>query len=82
MVGWFWRPDQTRFEAYLGARLNELLPVVHWYGTAELLRRRCPAHRGGPIPVHTCAVCEDAGPETRPVDADDHPRVGKKPCLL
>ena len=69
-VGWFWRPDQTRFEAYLGARLNELLPVVHWYGTAELLRRRCPAHRGGPIPTRTCTACEDPGPGTRPVDAD------------
>lgn len=33
-----WRPDITRFEAYLTARLSELLPVVHWYGFDEIGR--------------------------------------------
>lgn len=32
LTGFFWSPRQTRFEVYLGARLNELLPVIHWYG--------------------------------------------------
>jgi hypothetical protein len=34
----FWRADMTRWEAYLGARLNELVPVVAWYGPDEVLR--------------------------------------------
>ncbi len=33
-----WRADITRFEAYLTARLSELLPVVHWYGFDEIGR--------------------------------------------
>jgi len=30
--GFFFREDASKWEVYLGARLNELLPVVHWYG--------------------------------------------------
>jgi hypothetical protein len=30
--GFFFREDASKWEIYLGARLNELLPVVHWYG--------------------------------------------------
>ena len=36
--GFVWRRDLTRWEAYLGARLNELLPVVLWYGLDEVAR--------------------------------------------
>lgn len=36
--GFFWRSDATRWEHYLGARLNELLPVVVWYGLDEVAR--------------------------------------------
>ena len=59
-TGFFWSPTQTPFEAYLGARLCELLPVVHWYGFDEVGRPRCPAHNGKetPIPKHTCPACE------------------------
>lgn len=39
-AGFFWRPDMSRFEHYLGARLNELLPVALWYGPDQLLRLR------------------------------------------
>ena len=59
-VGFFWRPDMPRFELYLGARLNELLPVVHWYGTAEPGRARCPAHLGKPLDTELCPACEAA----------------------
>lgn len=36
--GFFWRPEATRWETYLGARLNELVPVVLWYGLDEVAR--------------------------------------------
>ena len=36
--GFFFRADATRFEIYLGARLNELLPVATWYGHEQALR--------------------------------------------
>ncbi|MEM6290625.1 MAG: hypothetical protein AAGA54_05145 [Myxococcota bacterium] len=41
-----WRPDLTRFEAYLSARLSELLPVVHWYGFDQIGRYTSPQRRG------------------------------------
>ena len=37
-VGFFHRKDMSRFELYLGARLNELLPVALWYGHDQLAR--------------------------------------------
>ena len=37
-VGFFFRDDMSRFELYLGARLNELLPVVTWYGHDQVAR--------------------------------------------
>ncbi|HJL05013.1 MAG TPA: hypothetical protein RMH85_17845 [Polyangiaceae bacterium LLY-WYZ-15_(1-7)] len=37
-AGFFWRPGATRWELYLGARLNELLPVALWYGADQLAR--------------------------------------------
>lgn len=39
-VGFFHRRDASRFELYLGARLNELLPVVTWYGPEQAMRLR------------------------------------------
>ena len=39
-AGFFWRRDMGRFELYLGARLNELLPVALWYGPDQWLRLR------------------------------------------
>ena len=52
-----WRPDVTRFEAYLSARLSELLPVVHWYGFDEIGRHACPDHQGHrPNRTH-CDLC-------------------------
>lgn len=53
-----WRPEITRFEAYLSARLSELLPVVHWYGFDEIGRYACPEHAGlRPDRTH-CERCE------------------------
>lgn len=37
-VGFFFAKDATRFEHYLGARLNELLPVALWYGHDQVAR--------------------------------------------
>jgi len=37
-LGFFWRRDATRWELYLGARLNELVPVALWYGFDQLAR--------------------------------------------
>lgn len=36
--GFFLRPGCTPWELYLGARLNELLPVVTWYGAEQVMR--------------------------------------------
>ncbi|MFT5685184.1 MAG: hypothetical protein ACI8RZ_006133 [Myxococcota bacterium] len=58
LVGFFWRPELTRFEAYLGARLCELLPVVHWYGYDEIRRPRCPTHAGQLLYRTHCRDCE------------------------
>lgn len=53
-----WRPDLTRFEAYLSARLSELLPVVHWYGFDEIGRHACPEHAGRRPDRTHCDRCE------------------------
>ncbi len=58
LVGFFWRPDLSRFEAYVGARLCELLPVVHWYGLDEIARPRCPRHAGQVLYREHCPDCE------------------------
>lgn len=34
----FWDEDATNFELYLGARLNEVLPVALWYGADQVAR--------------------------------------------
>lgn len=57
-VGFFWRDDASRFETYVGARLNELLPVVHWYGLDEIFRPRCDEHRGEVLYREFCPRCE------------------------
>ena len=36
-LGFLYRPDLTRFELYLGSRLNESLPVALWYGWDRFL---------------------------------------------
>lgn len=54
----FWHPNMTRFELYLSARLNELLPVVHWYGWDEAFRPTCPQHLGIRRNRTHCSACE------------------------
>jgi hypothetical protein len=61
----FWHPEMTRFEMYVGARMNELLPVVHWYGFDEIFRPRCThhggeRHQGEVLYREYCQRCEDA----------------------
>ena len=65
----YWRPDMTRFEAYIGARLSELLPVVHWYGLDELYRRRCPIHVGQVLYRDFCPECESLAQESWQINA-------------
>ncbi len=57
-VGFYWRPDLTRFEFYVSARLGELVPVVHWYGLDEILRPRCPSHLHGGARREHCPECD------------------------
>lgn len=57
-VGFFWRPDMTRFEAYLGSRLNELLPVIHWHGFDDIFRGQCEQHLGKALYTAFCPACE------------------------
>lgn len=57
-VGFFWRPDMTRFEAYLGSRLNELLPVIHWHGFDDIFRGQCEEHLGQALYTTFCPACE------------------------
>jgi len=37
-VGYLYRPGLSRWELYLGARLNELLPVTTFYGAEQAMR--------------------------------------------
>ena len=60
LVRFFWHPQMSRFEAYLSARLNELLPVVHWYAWDEIYRPRCPQHRHRGAIREYCLACEEA----------------------
>ncbi|MCB9641453.1 MAG: hypothetical protein H6728_00050 [Myxococcales bacterium] len=61
LLRFYWNPQMSRFGLYLSARLNELLPVVHWYGWDEAFRPRCEVHRHqGPLRGY-CAACEQAG---------------------
>ena len=57
-LGFFWHPEMTRFEFYVGARLNELLPVVHWYGLDEMFRPSCEEHRDELLYQDYCSDCE------------------------
>jgi len=57
-VGFFWRPDMTRFEAYIGSRLNELLPVIHWHGFDDIFRGQCEHHLGKALYTAFCPACE------------------------
>ncbi len=38
-AGYFFRPGLTRWELYLAARLNELVPVTTYYGAEQVMRR-------------------------------------------
>jgi hypothetical protein len=59
-VGFYWAPEMTRFAFYVGARVSEILPVVHWYAFDEMFRPRCAQHRHkGALRSH-CQACEDA----------------------
>lgn len=73
VMGFFWHPQMSRFEFYLGARLNELIPVVHWYGLDEMFRARCDVHQGARLLRTHCVACEQAARPFWEVDRqDDH----------
>lgn len=56
----YWNPSITRVGFYQGARIAELLPVLHWYGFDEAFRPRCPEHRGKELFRAFCPKCEAA----------------------
>lgn len=57
LSGFFWHPNLTRFELYLSARLNELLPIIHWYGWDRLARPACEKHAMTETYRAYCPVC-------------------------
>jgi len=69
LVGFYWHPEMTRFEAYVGARIGELLPVVHWYGFDEIFRGRCASHASSQRYRVHCPACEQAAREQVMQDA-------------
>ena len=56
----FWHPQMTRFEFYISARLNELVPVLHWYHLDEAFRPRCPEHLDQVLHRQHCLACQQA----------------------
>lgn len=72
----FWHPRMTRFEFYVSARLNELLPVVHWYHLDEIFRPRCPEHEDTVLHRDHCLACQKAArPYWESTAPDDPQRV-------
>ncbi|MFU8805948.1 MAG: hypothetical protein ACNA8W_19200, partial [Bradymonadaceae bacterium] len=70
----FWHPRMTRFEFYVSARLNELLPIIQWYGLDEVFRPRCPRHKGRLLYAEYCQACEDAAIPYWQTDIAEHDR--------
>jgi hypothetical protein len=58
LTKFYWNPEMNRFSCYIGARLSELLPVVHWYGLDEIFRTRCNQHKGEILYEEYCTDCE------------------------
>lgn len=75
----YWSPALTRFGCYLGTRLNELVPVVHWYGLDEIGRPACPAHTGVTLGRALCPACEAA---QRPFWTHDAPTPAQRAASL
>ena len=59
-AGFFYRPGATRWETYLGARLNELVPVVLFYGPEQVMRLDEGAFEREASGRHPSARLEDA----------------------
>lgn len=60
---WFWHPEMSRFEFYVSARLNELVPIIHWYHLDEIFRPRCKKHEDQVLHRAHCLDCQK---EARP----------------
>lgn len=59
LVGFAWRPEQSRFYHHAAARLSEVVPVALWYFFDEVDVHRCPLHRDeGLLFGELCADCE------------------------
>ncbi len=72
----FWHPRMTRFEFYVSARLNELLPVVHWYHLDEVFRSRCEEHEDTVLHRDHCLACqEQAAPYWTSTAPDEDRRI-------
>ena len=54
-----WAPGLTRWELYVGSRINELAPVVLWYGFDQVLRLRGERFARGAIQAERTPALED-----------------------
>lgn len=59
LSGFFWHPTLTRFELYLSSRLNELLPIIHWYGWDRIARPSCLLHAKTETYRQHCETCAE-----------------------
>ena len=79
----FWHPQMTRFEFYVSARLNELLPVVHWYHLDEVFRPRCAEHEDTVLHRDHCLDCQKAAvPYWESTAPDEQRRVDAAEALV
>jgi hypothetical protein len=59
LVGFAWRPNQSRFYHHAAARLSEVVPVALWYFFDEVDVNRCELHRTeGLLFGELCGACE------------------------
>ena len=59
LVGFAWRPNQSRFYHHAAARLSEVVPVALWYFFDEVDVNRCELHqKEGLLFGELCTACE------------------------
>lgn len=79
LVGFAWKPGQSRLFTATAARLAELIPVVLWYFLDEAHLKRCPIHQGGnALYSEYCGDCERiAGPALDELHAEARLEEGR-----
>ena len=79
LVGFAWRPNQSRFFHHAAARLSEVVPVALWYFFDEVDVHRCELHKEkGLLFGDHCTACElSAQQPAREVDSPALTEKGK-----